>query len=120
MIKQNPNPSPIEKMWFGLSCFGGDKRDRTADLLNAIHSEMGKWGSWMIWIENGKYSSGFTCERACRKHLLEYVSEREFSVAQLELSPRARNVLRLNGILVTLGQLLRVDRAEASGCGSDG
>ena len=23
-------------MWFGLSCFGGDKRDRTADLLNAI------------------------------------------------------------------------------------
>ena len=36
MIKQNPNPSPIEKMWFGLSCFGGDKRDRTADLLNAI------------------------------------------------------------------------------------
>ena len=32
MIKQNPNPSPIEKMWFGLSCFGGDKRDRTADL----------------------------------------------------------------------------------------
>ena len=22
MIKQNPNPSPIEKMWFGLSCFG--------------------------------------------------------------------------------------------------
>ena len=36
MIKQNPNPSPIEKMWFGYSCFGGDKRDRTADLLNAI------------------------------------------------------------------------------------
>ena len=32
MIKQNPNPSPIEKMWFGLSCFDGDKRDRTADL----------------------------------------------------------------------------------------
>ena len=26
--KQNPNPSPIEKMWFGLSCFGGLEGDR--------------------------------------------------------------------------------------------
>ena len=25
-LKQNPNPSPIEKMWFGLSCFGGDRQ----------------------------------------------------------------------------------------------
>ena len=32
----NPNPSPIGTMaGFGLSCFGGDKRDRTADLLTA-------------------------------------------------------------------------------------
>jgi hypothetical protein len=38
MIKQNPNPSPIEKMWFGLSCFGGDKRDRTAEFLNPIYA----------------------------------------------------------------------------------
>ena len=29
MIKQNPNPSPIEKMWFGLSCFGGGGGNRT-------------------------------------------------------------------------------------------
>ena len=33
MIKQNPNPSPIEKMWFGLSCFGGVKVNRR-DFLN--------------------------------------------------------------------------------------
>ncbi len=35
--KTNPNPSPIGTR-FGFVCCGGDKRDRTADLLNAIQA----------------------------------------------------------------------------------
>ena len=35
--KKNPNPRPIGTR-FGFVCCGGDKRDRTADLLNAIQA----------------------------------------------------------------------------------
>ena len=67
-------------------------------------------GFRMIWIENANtVAASLVNEHA--ELLLEYVSEREFSVAQLELSPRARNVLRLNGI-VMLGQLLQVDQPK--------
>ena len=34
---KNPNPLPTANR-FGFSYFGGDKRDRTADLLNAIQA----------------------------------------------------------------------------------
>ena len=35
----NPNPSPIEKIWFGLYCFGAGDRTRTGTLSPAVDFE---------------------------------------------------------------------------------